>query len=87
MKWVKATKVQWYSFLASMPLIDLGLNHILFGDRIFHDAQIWLISFPLIWLMGLVIWYGHVLHDRWAERRYPEISQSGKRILVKCLVV
>lgn len=87
MKWAKATKVQWYSFLASMPLIDLGLNHILFGDRIFHDAQIWLISFPLIWLMGLVIWYGHVLHDRWAERRYPEISQSGKRILVKCLVV
>lgn len=87
MRWVKATKVQWYSFLASMPLIDLGLNHILYGDRLFHDAQIWLISFPLLWVMGLGIWYAHVLYDQWAARRYPEISQSGKRILMKCFVV
>lgn len=87
MKWRRATRVQWYSFLSSMPLMDLGLNHILFGDRLFHDAKIWLISFPLIWLVGLVIWHGHVVYDQWAERRYPEISQSNKRILMKCLVI
>jgi len=87
MKWVKATKVQWYSFLAAMPLIDLGINHILFGDRLFHDPKIWLISFPLIWLIGLAGWYFHVLNGQWAERKYPEISQSAGRILMKCLVV
>lgn len=87
MKWVKATKVQWYSFLAAMPLVDLGINHVLYGDRLFHDPQIWLISFPLIWLIGLIAWYFHVLNDRWAERRYPEISQSAQRILMKGLVV
>jgi two-component system LytT family sensor kinase len=87
MKWVKATKVQWYSFLASMPLIDLGLNHILFGDRIFHDYRIWLYSFPLLWILGLFTWYFHVMYDRWCEKKYPEISQSTGRILMKALVV
>jgi hypothetical protein len=87
MRWQgKATRVEWYSFLASMPLIDLGLNHIFFGDAFFRDYRIWLISFPLIWVLGFVSWYFHVLYAHWAQKRYPEISQSRKRIIVKCFV-
>lgn len=87
MKLVKATRVQWYSFLTSMPLIDLAINLILYDRQVFHDYQIWLYSFPLIWLIGLGAWYGHVMYDRWAQNKYPEIKQSTKRILVKCFVV
>lgn len=82
----KATKIEWYSFLASMPLIDLGLNHILYGERLFRDYRIWLVSFPLIWVAGIVSWYFHVLHSHKAQRKYPEISQSTMRILLKCTV-
>jgi len=85
-KMEKATKVEWYSFLASMPLIGLGLNYILYDDRLFHDYRIWLVSFPLIWILGAIAWYFHVLHSHRAQRKYPEISQSATRILLKCTV-
>jgi sensor histidine kinase YesM len=87
MRFIKASRVQWYSFLASMPLIDLGLNMILFDDRVFQDYRIWLISFPLIWCIGLLSWYAHVLYDSWAQSRFPQLSQSARRIVTKCLVV
>jgi len=83
---VKPTRVEWYSFLASMPLIDLGLNHIFYGDALFNDYRIWLISFPLIWVLGIISWYIHVLYGHAVQNRFPEISQSRQRILVKCLV-
>jgi two-component system, LytTR family, sensor kinase len=85
-KFEKSTKVEWYSFLASMPLIDLGLNHILFGSRLFEDYRIWALSFPLIWVAGLITWYLHVMYSHAVQRKYPELSQSKQRILVKCLV-
>jgi hypothetical protein len=86
MKLEKSTRIEWFSFLASMPLIDVGLNHILFGERLFHDYRIWLISFPLIWVAGFITWYLHVLYSHSAQRRFPEIRQSTKRITLKCLV-
>lgn len=85
-RWEKSTKVEWWSFLASMPLIDLGLNYILYKERLFQDYRIWLISFPIMWIAGLGIWYLHVLYSHYAQRKYPEISQSTRRIVLKCLV-
>ena len=82
----RSTKIEWYSFLASMPLIDLGLNYILYKENLFHDYKIWLVSFPLIWVAGIITWYLHVLYSHAMQRRYPELSQSTKRIVVKCLV-
>ncbi len=84
---VKATRVQWYSFMAAMPLVDLGLNMIIFDERLFRDYRIWLISFPLIWCVGLLTWYGHVVYDSWAQKTFPALSQSARRIFTKCLVV
>jgi len=85
-KFEKSTKVEWYSFLASMPLISLGLNYILYDDRLFRDYRIWLVSFPLIFAAGMMTWYFHVLYSHYAQRKYPELSQSTKRILLKCTV-
>ncbi len=82
----KPTRVEWYSFLVSMPLIDLGINHIFFGDRVFSDIRIWLISFPLIWVVGLLTWYVHVWSAHKIQNKFPEISQSRARIIVKCLI-
>lgn len=82
----KSTKVEWWSFLASMPLIDLGLNYILYKERLFQDYRVWIISFPLLWGAGLAIWYLHVLYSHYAQRKFPAISQSTRRIVLKCLV-
>jgi two-component system LytT family sensor kinase len=82
----RSTKIEWYSFLASMPLIDLGLNYILYKENLFHDYRVWLVSFPLIWAAGIITWYFHVLYSHAIQRKYPALSQSKKRVGVKCLV-
>ena len=83
MKFIRTTRVQWYSFLTSMPLIDLALNLILYDRQVFHNYKIWTISFPLLWVIGLFSWYLHAIYDRWVENKYPEIRQSMRRIILK----
>ncbi|MCW3118525.1 MAG: hypothetical protein JWM28_2607 [Chitinophagaceae bacterium] len=86
LKWVKPSKVEVYSFLISMPFIDLGLQAILYGDRVIYDNPIWSISFPLIYVIGLLSWYSQVLYNAWIEKKFPSLAESGKRIITKCLV-
>ncbi len=87
LKLMKPPKLELYSFLFSMPIIDLAFNMIFFRDRVWQDPAIWLISFPIIYAVGVFTWYGHVVYSDWVERRYPELSQTGKRILHKALVI
>ena len=47
----KPTKIEWITFFALMPFIDVVLNYLFFGDRIWHDVRIWLYSFPIIYLL------------------------------------
>jgi two-component system, LytTR family, sensor kinase len=66
-----------------MPLIAAGLNLILFRGRVWTDSRIWLISMPLIFVLGTLSWY---LHEWWndrSEKRYPSLEQSRQRIIRK----
>ena len=86
LNWVKPSKVEIYSFLISMPFIDLALQAILYGNRMGDDRRIWFISFPLIYIIGLFSWYSQVWYNGWIEKKFPSLAQSGKRIVTKCLV-
>jgi two-component system LytT family sensor kinase len=87
MKWFKPPRLQTYSFLFSMPVIDLALHQILFKERLWQDWRIWLFSFPLIFCIGILSWYSHISYDRVVEKRFPGLKQSAQRILRKSLVV
>lgn len=84
----RPTKLQTYSFVASMPIIDFLLNYIIYDDRIFHNINIWLISFPLIFIIGLLSWSTHVMISEKIRINYPGLKQSGIRIvlLAFCLI-
>ncbi|MEJ0104807.1 MAG: hypothetical protein WDO19_20630 [Bacteroidota bacterium] len=69
--WVKPSKVELYSFIISMPFIDLALNAILYGNRVYTDVRIWLISFPLIYSIGMVSWYAQVSYNSFVEKKIP----------------
>lgn len=86
--WKKTTRLQLYTFLASMPILSVLLNYILYDERLFKEAQIWLVSFPLIYLIGVCSWRGHVYIGNWIKNRYPELQQTRTRILLLafCLV-
>ena len=87
MKWIKPPRLELYSFLFSMPLIDVVLNLILFKERFWTDQKVWFISFPLIFVMGTMSWYIHVLYAAYIERKYPALHQSRSRIFWKAMVI
>jgi len=87
MKFVKPTRLELHSFIFSMPIIDLALNQIMFGNRIWSESKVWLLSFPLIFCIGILSWYSQVMYHHAVEKKYPELNQSGKRIFGKALVV
>jgi two-component system, LytTR family, sensor kinase len=86
--WMKPSKLQLYSFLASMPVISILLNFILFDELFFRDVKYWLVSFPLIFVIGICSWRGHVIIGNWIKRSYPELKQTRKRvaILILCII-
>lgn len=88
MKWKKYTKLQLYSFVASMPIIDVLLNFIMFEGRLFTDAKIWLFSFPLIFLMGIGSWRGHTFIGNYIKNKFPELRHTRKRLVILgfCLI-
>ncbi len=87
-KWHKPTRLQLYSFVASMPIISILLNFIMYHGRIFHDVRIWLVSFPLIFLIGIGSWRGHILIGNYIKHRFAGLKQTKKRILIQvfCLI-
>lgn len=87
MKFLKPPRLEWYSFLFSMPLIDVMVNLVLYKQRFWTDYRIWLYSFPLIFLFGMLSWYSHVLYDNYIEKKYPGLNQSRQRIIYKALVI
>ena len=83
----KPTKLQTYTFIASMPIIDFVLNYIIYNDRIFHSINIWLISFPLIYGIGILSWATHVIIREKIRATYPELKQSAMRISLLSLCI
>lgn len=87
MKLMKPPKLEFYTFLMSMPLIDVALNYVLYDARIWQDIDIWLFSFPLLFFIGFCSWYCHVLYSSWVERKFPSLGESRQRILMKVFII
>lgn len=87
MKWIKPRRLEVISFLASMPIIDLAIQLIMYQDRVWEDWRIWVFSYPLIFAIGVLSWYTHVAYSTSVEQKYPLLNQSRQRILRKALVV
>jgi two-component system, LytTR family, sensor kinase len=79
---LKPTRLQVFSFIASMPVIDVVLNYILYEDRLFHDGKIWLISFPLVYLIGIGSWRSQVGIQNWIHYKFQGLKQTQKRIVL-----
>jgi two-component system LytT family sensor kinase len=82
MKFSKPNKIELYGFLISMPVIAIVLNSILFKEHVF-DVRVWLISFPLLHIVGVASWYLHIQYDHLIRKKFPELNQTKKRIFFK----
>lgn len=85
--WMKPTKLQRFAFFSSMPFISVLGNYILFESRLFRDPSVWLISFPIIYAGGWMIWRIETIIGNYIKYRYPELKQTTKRVLLNTLCV
>lgn len=86
MKLVKPDRIQTLGFLYSMPFIMLAWIYVLYGERIFSEWQIWAVSYPLIFAIGVVSWFLHYQYDHYVVSRFPSLEQTAQRIRWKSLV-
>jgi two-component system, LytTR family, sensor kinase len=76
----KPTKIEWITFFALMPFIDVVLNYLLFGDRIWTDVGVWLYSFPVIYVQGFVSWYFHIAAMHLYRVWFPLLKHAVYRL-------
>jgi two-component system LytT family sensor kinase len=81
------SKLQWYAFLATGPILWTALNYVLFENAAFQDSRVWLLSIPLIGLPGLVVWYVHCTLSSWLRRRLGEMRQTRPRLILQVLAL
>jgi hypothetical protein len=62
-------------------------NYILFKDRTFQDIDVWLISFPIIYIGGMSIWRCQVLLGNYIKHRFPALRQTTKRIIINIFLI
>jgi len=86
-QWAPISKLQWYAFLATAPVLWFALNYILYQDAALHNPQVWLLSIPLIGLPGLASWYLYCLLSRHLKQSLGEMKQTGLRLSLQVLAL
>ena len=84
---IKPTRLQLFSFLSSMPIIDFVLNYILYDDQLFERSDIWLISFPLIFFIGIGSWRTQVTVQNYIQYKYPSLKQTRTRVALMASII
>lgn len=86
MKLPKPLHHQVIGFWISMPFITFALSYILFGERLFEDWRVWMVTFPIIYTLGYISFQAHSIYDHFLRTRFPSIKETRKRIYYKLAV-
>ncbi len=79
--WMKPSRLEWITFFTLMPVLSALLNHLLFGDRLWHEGDIWLYSFTLVYVQGFFSWYLHIVSMHWLRIRLPDLQHTILRLM------
>src|SRR5215204_5942571 len=80
--WIQPRRVEWISFYTMMPVLCFVLNYLLFDKRVFSDYRIWIYSFPVIFLQGMISWYLHIVVMHWLRIKFPLLKQTTLRLTI-----
>ncbi len=86
MKLAKPPVIAVRSFLLSMPFITFALCYIMYGRRMFHEWQLWLYGYLLIYAIGFVSWRLHNQYNYFLQTKFPGTAYTRKRVMYKLLI-
>lgn len=78
----KPNRTEWRSFILLMPVLDVVINSLLFGKRFYQERSVMIPSFIIIFCIGFVSWYLHIVSMHLLRIRYNELSETLKRVLL-----
>jgi sensor histidine kinase YesM len=84
-QWLKPLKIEWITWAIVTPFLCILINNLLFGSREFNDPGVWLVSFPLLMMIGTVSWYTRVIVMHWLRVRFPSMNQTTLRLSILAL--
>ena len=79
---MKPSRLEWISFVLLMPFLAILLNYMLFGSGFFSNINLWLISFPLVFALGVLSWYMQITVMHWLRLKFPDIRQTSLRLTI-----
>lgn len=79
-------RYQVMGFVLSMPFITLALCYIMYQDRLWHELDIWLVAYPVIYAIGYVSWRAHYVYDYYLITKYPSLRQTRERVIYKVAI-
>ena len=86
MKIAKPHTIAVRSFFLSMPFITFALCYIMYGSRMFHEWQLWLYGYLLIYGIGFVSWRLHNQYSYFLQSKFPGIAYTTQRVMYKLLI-
>jgi len=75
-------RYQWIGFFCSMPFITFSLLFIMYEQRVWHELNIWLIGYPIIYVLGYISWRSHYVYDHFIQSKLPTVEETRKRVLL-----
>ncbi len=81
----KPTKIEWITFFTLMPVIGFILTYLLFGDRQ-NQSEVFIDSFPVVFSIGFISWYLHILSMHWLRVKFPEFRQTIFRLFLLAII-
>jgi len=83
MKFARPKKFYVLSFWISMPLITMAWIYILYDERMWTDWTVWVVTTPIIYILGYGSWFAHVQYNEYVDKKFPSLQQTWKRNLYK----
>jgi len=80
--WLKPTRTEWITFFVLMPIIDTIALYIMFGERLWSDAVLWLYAFWIGYAVGIVTFWLNVIIMHRFQQLMPELKQTPKRVTI-----
>jgi two-component system LytT family sensor kinase len=65
-----------------MPFITFCLLFIMYEDRIWHEINIWLAGYPIIYALGYISWRTHYIYDYFVQSKFPTVEETRIRVFL-----
>lgn len=80
-------RLEWMSFLLSLPVMSVWLNYVLLGDRAFVENKAWLVSYPIVILTVLITGLVQAAVMQYTRLFFPSMQQMVWRVAVQSIAV